>query len=142
MIHRTVHLLVVEDDAVDLMAIRRGFDSLRLANPVRIAHDGIEALEWLRGENGREKLPRPHLILLDLQMPRMNGLEFLAALRADPALADSVVFVLTTSKFDEDITAAYRHHIAGYIVKGTLADEFLGVVNLLEAYWRIVELPA
>ena len=139
---KAVNLLVVEDDAVDLMAIQRGLKSMRIANPVTVAHDGIEALECLRGENGREKLGRPFLILLDLKMPRMDGLEFLAALRADPDLRDSVVFVLTTSKYDEDVAAAYSKHIAGYIVKGTLADEFLRVVDLLEAYWRIVELPS
>lgn len=139
---RAVNLLVVEDDAVDLMAIQRGLKSMRIANPVTVARDGVEALECLRGLNGREKLPRPFLILLDLKMPRMDGLEFLAALRADPELSDSVVFVLTTSKYDEDVAAAYAKQIAGYIVKGTLADEFLRVVDLLEAYWRIVELPS
>lgn len=139
---RAVNLLVVEDDAVDLMAIQRGLKSMRIANPVTVARDGVEALECLRGQNGREKLSRPFLILLDLKMPRMDGLEFLSTLRADPELSDSVVFVLTTSKYDEDVAAAYSKQIAGYIVKGTLADEFLRVVDLLEAYWRIVELPS
>jgi CheY-like chemotaxis protein len=138
---RPVHLLVVEDDAIDLMAMQRGFRDARVANPVTVARDGLEALEVLRGGNGREPLPRPYLVLLDLKMPRMDGLEFLAEIRADEALRDSVVFVLTTSRYDEDITSAYRQNIAGYIVKSTIGDDFLRLVTLLDAYWKLVELP-
>ena len=138
---KSLHLLLVEDDMVDLMAMQRGLRELRLANPITVAHDGIEALEVLRGENGAEKLARPFVILLDLKMPRMDGLEFLAALRADEDLRDSVVFVLTTSRHDEDIAAAYRQNIAGYILKGTIGEQFVNLVTLLDAYWRLVELP-
>ena len=138
---KSVHLLLVEDDQVDLMAMQRGLREHRLANPVTVAHDGVEALEILRGENGRTPLDRPFVILLDLKMPRMDGLEFLATIRADEALRDSVVFVLTTSRHDEDITAAYKQNIAGYILKETIAQQFVTLVTLLDAYWRIVELP-
>ena len=136
-----VQLLLVEDDDVDVVAIQRAFRSMRILNPLAVARDGIEALELLRGENGREPLSRPYLVLLDIRMPRMNGLEFLDVVRSDPKLRDSVVFVLTTSKHDEDITAAYRNNIAGYILKETVGDDFIRLVSLLEAYWKIVELP-
>jgi CheY-like chemotaxis protein len=139
---KSLHLLLVEDDDVDLMAMQRGLRELRLANPVTVAHDGIEALEILRGEKGHTKLERPFVILLDLKMPRMDGLEFLAAIRGDDDLRDSVVFVLTTSRHDEDIAAAYKQNIAGYILKETLAEQFVTLITLLDAYWRIVELPA
>lgn len=138
---RSVSLLVVEDDAVDLMALQRGLKDVRLANPITVARDGLEALDVLRGANGRERLPRPYVVLLDLKMPRMDGLEFLAALRADDELRDSVVFVLTTSSHDEDIASAYRQNIAGYILKERVASDFMRLVTLLDAYWRLVELP-
>jgi CheY-like chemotaxis protein len=86
-------------------------------------------------------IPAPYIIFLDLNMPRMNGLEFLEALRADEGLTHSVVFVLTTSKSDEDLVAAYRKHVAGYIFKQHMDRNFLEVIGLIEHYWRLVELP-
>ena len=136
---RTVHFLIVDDDDVDAMGMERAFKNLRLANPRSRVHDGIEALELLRAKDGA--LPEPRLVLLDLNMPRMDGLEFLAELRADPDLSHTVVFVLTTSAADEDRLAAYKHNIAGYIVKSDLANGFMDVVELLSVYWRVVELP-
>jgi DNA-binding NarL/FixJ family response regulator len=97
----------------------------------------MEALEILR--NG--EVPHPYIILLDINMPRMNGLEFLEALRADPELTHAVVFVLTTSKSDEDIIAAYREHVAGYLLKQRMDSDFMQVVSLLDHYWRVIELP-
>lgn len=137
----TVNLLLVEDDEVDVQGLKRAFNKSRIANPITVARDGIEALEILRGENGREKLPRPHLILLDLNMPRMNGIEFLENIRADDELKASVVFMITTSKADEDKARAYGHHVAGYIVKQDPANTFMEAVSLLEHYWKIVEFP-
>lgn len=137
----TVNLLLVEDDEVDVQALKRAFAKSRIANPLTVARDGIEALELLRGENGREKLPKPHLILLDLNMPRMNGIEFLEAIRADEELRGSVVFMITTSKADEDKARAYGHNVAGYIVKQDPANTFMEAVALLEHYWKIVEFP-
>lgn len=84
-------------------------------------------------------MPRPYVVLLDLDMPRMNGLEFLEALRTDPALAASVV--LTTSDRDENKQAAYDRHVAGYILKSRAGEDFLDVVRLLGAYWQLVEFP-
>lgn len=138
--NKLVHVLLVEDDEFEIKAIKRAFATHKIANPIVLAHDGIEALEILRGESPT-KLPTPYIILLDLNMPRMNGIEFLAALRKDPVHASAVVFVLTTSSADEDRLAAYREHVAGYIVKSQVGPDFIRMVTMLEAYWRVVELP-
>ena len=136
-----VNLLLVEDDEVDVQGLKRAFAKSRIGNPITVARDGIEALEFLRGENGRPKLPKPHLILLDLNMPRMNGLEFLEAIRADEDLKSTVVFMITTSKAEEDKTRAYAQNVAGYIVKQDPANTFMQAVALFEHYWKIVEFP-
>jgi len=133
---KTVSLLIIDDDDIDATALRRALHKLKLLNPLYRAKDGIEALEILR--NG--EVPSPYIILLN--MPRMNGLEFLEALRADPQLTHAVVFVLTTSKSDEDIIAAYREHVAGYLLKQRMDSDFMQVVSLLDHYWRVIELPA
>lgn len=86
-------------------------------------------------------MPRPNLILLDLNMPRMGGIEFLEELRTDPNLKDSVVFVLTTSDAEADRLAAYDHFVAGYMVKSKIGENFFQLADMLEGYWRIVELP-
>jgi CheY-like chemotaxis protein len=137
----TVNLLLVDDDEVDVQGLKRAFAKSRIGNPITVARDGIEALEFLRGENGRPQLPKPHLILLDLNMPRMNGLEFLEAIRADEDLKRSVVFMITTSKAEEDKARAYDQHVAGYIVKQDPANTFMQAVALMEHYWKIVEFP-
>jgi CheY-like chemotaxis protein len=136
-----IHILLVEDDEIDAEAIMRGFFSQRIANPFTLVADGIEALDALRGKNGHPRVPRPYMILLDINMPRMNGLEFLEEVRADPELAQSVVFVLTTSNRDEDMMAAYRKHIAGYLLKARAGKDFVDLISLLDSYWRIVEFP-
>lgn len=134
---KDVTLLLVEDDDIDAMTIERGFLKQRIANPIVRAYDGIEALELLRSN----KVSRPLIILLDLQMPRMGGIEFLKQLRADEALSDLVVFVLTTSKSEEDMLSSYKQHIAGYFIKGDSGEKFLDIVNVLDSYWKIVQLP-
>lgn len=137
----TVTVLLVDDDGVDRKAVIRAFRQLKIANPIIEAEDGIEALEILRGTGDRPALSRPYLILLDLSMPRMDGQEFLAEVRRDEALRTSVVFVLTTSKADEDRTASYRRNVAGYIVKSDFANEFWRVVEMIDHYWRVIEFP-
>ena len=134
---RTVSLLIVDDDDIDATALRRALHKLKLLNPLYRAKDGLEALEILR--NG--EIPGPYIILLDINMPRMNGIEFLEVLRADPELTHAIVFVLTTSKSDEDIIAAYREHVAGYLLKQRMDSDFLQVVGLLDHYWKVIELP-
>jgi CheY-like chemotaxis protein len=136
----TVHILLVDDNEVDVEAVLRAFARQRIANPIRVARDGVEALDALRGV-GQEPMPWPNLVLLDLAMPRMNGIEFLDALRADATLKDTIVFVLTTSASDEDKVASYDHHVAGYIVKQEVGEGFMRLVTMLDHYWRIVEFP-
>jgi CheY-like chemotaxis protein len=138
---RTVHVLLVEDNIIDQEGVRRAFERHRIANPVHCAVDGVEALECLRGSGGRPPLPRPFLILLDLNMPRMGGIELLRHLRADPDLHDSIVFVLTTSKRDEDVVASYDFNVAGYLLKSDVGTEFVRLVRLLDHYWCVVQFP-
>lgn len=134
---KQVSLLIVDDDDIDVMGVRRALEKLKIANPTFRARDGLEALEMLRDE----MVPAPFIVLLDLNMPRMNGIEFLRELRADKVLTTTVVFVLTTSKADEDMVMAYEKHIAGYMTKSAINRDFMGAIGLLEHYWRIVELP-
>ena len=136
-----VSILLVEDDEVDVEAVRRGFMKQRIANPLVVAADGMQALDILRGTADRPPLAPPFVILLDLNMPRMSGIEFLKELRADPKLGHSVVFVLTTSKADEDKLAAYRHHIAGYVIKEEVGAAFIDLVKMLGFYCQVVDLP-
>ena len=136
-----VNILLVEDDEVDVMAVKRALKELKIANPVFRVADGIAALEILRGENGKEPMPHPFVILLDLNMPRMGGLEFLDVLRGDPVLQRSIVFVMTTSTAEDDRFRAYDRHIAGYVLKSSCARTFLEAVTMLEHYWRVIEFP-
>ena len=136
-----LNILLVDDDDGDAKAVQRSFQKAKIANPFTRAVDGMEALEMLRGTNGKTKIQFPCVLLVDLNMPRINGIQFIQALRADKVLHRSVVFVLTTSKRDEDKLAAYDLNVAGYIVKSTAGVDFMNLVNLVECYWRIVELP-
>lgn len=137
--YQQVTILLVDDDDVDYMAVQRTMRQLRLLNPLVRARDGIEALTIL---TSLDTIKGPYLILLDLNMPRMNGFEFLERIRSDPSLSSSVVFMLTTSSTDEDRMKAYSHHVAGYMVKTDMKDGFNNIFNMLEGYWRIVELPS
>ncbi|MCU8106780.1 response regulator [Shewanella sp. SM101] len=137
--YQQVTILLVDDDDVDYMAVQRAMRQLRLLNPLVRARDGIEALTIL---TSLDTIKGPYLILLDLNMPRMNGFEFLERIRSDPSLSSSVVFMLTTSSTDEDRMKAYSHHVAGYMVKTDMKDGFNNIFNMLEDYWRIVELPS
>ncbi|MCA9598549.1 MAG: response regulator [Myxococcales bacterium] len=140
--HASVNVLLVEDNAVDREGVARAFSRHRIANPIHHANDGIEALDILRGTNGRDKLGRPFVVLLDINMPRMNGIELLQEIRADECLKDSVVFMLTTSRSEQDKMASYGLNVAGYMVKEDVGDDFLRLVAMLDHYWRIVELPS
>lgn len=136
-------ILVVDDDDIDVRAIKRSLSRQGVANPVAVARDGAEALEALRGDpaNGRLPLDAPYVVLLDLNMPRMGGLEFLRELRADPELQSTVVFVLSTSDSPTDRAEAYRHHVAGYLLKTTNKHDFENVADLLSRYVKAVRLP-
>jgi CheY-like chemotaxis protein len=140
--HAEVNILLVEDDVVDVKALRRAFTALKIVNPLYVASDGVEALECLRGQGNREPLPRPYVILLDINMPRMNGLEFLRELRRDAQLRDAIVFVLTTSNAHRDKMAAYQFNVAGYIIKSVHDTSCVEALRMLAHYWRIVEFPS
>jgi CheY-like chemotaxis protein len=136
-----VSILIVDDDEIDARAVERALRQQRIGNPVYTATNGREGLAMLRGEDGRAKVPRPYLILLDLNMPRMNGLQFLQELRGDSNLTDSIVFVLTTSQDDEDKAAAYRQHVAGYLQKPDTGNDFLRAIQMLESFVISVQFP-
>jgi CheY-like chemotaxis protein len=130
-------ILLVEDDAIDVMNARRAFKKNNLTNPIYEAQNGIEALQLLRGGS----LPRKHIVLLDLNMPKMNGLEFLRELRADAALKSTSVVVLTTSNGERDKVEAYQLNVAGYLVKPVTFQSFVELMATLNKYWTLVELP-
>lgn len=119
------------------MALKRAFRAADMANPLISAGDGQEALELLRAG----KVDKPFIVLLDINMPRMNGFEFLDEIRADPELLRSVVFILTTSRSERDVIRAYDHHVAGYIVKSNATQTTKDLATMLDSYRRLVELP-
>lgn len=136
-----LNIMMVEDDDGDAKALQRAFQKSKIANKILRAVDGIDALDMLRGTNGKEKIASPYILLVDLNMPRMNGIQLVQALREDDSLQKSIVFILTTSKRDEDKVAAYNLNVAGYILKETAGQDFLNLVSLVDCYWRIVEMP-
>ena len=138
MSERMLNILLVEDDEVDVMNVRRAFEKNRILNPLYVAADGVEALEALRSA----KVPADRrMVLLDLNMPRMNGIEFLRALRADPQLHMIPVVVLTTSNDDRDRIEAYNLNVAGYLLKPVTFVNFVELMATLNKYWSLVELP-
>ena len=138
---KTVNILLVEDDKIDQKAFVRAFNEFRIGNPVKIANDGVEAWEILTGANGNEPLQRPYMIILDINMPRMNGIELLQKIRADERLHDSIVFVLTTSNDEQDKFEAFNLNVAGYMLKMDMGNSFCKAVELVDNYWRVVEFP-
>jgi CheY-like chemotaxis protein len=135
---KMLNILLVEDDQVDVMNVKRAFEKNRIANPLFVAGDGLEGLQKLRsGEIPRER----RLVLLDLNMPRMNGIEFLRELRQDAALHHTAVVVLTTSNDEKDKINAYDLNVAGYLLKPVTFVNFVEVMAALNKYWTLVELP-
>lgn len=134
-------ILLVEDDDVAAEAVMRSLNKMNVPFPIIWAQDGIDALAILRGQDPDRSIQRPLVILLDLNMPRMNGFEFLQTLRSDPALCDEVTFVLTTSDADADRTRAYHEQIAGYLVKSAIGPQFSKLAQLLMSYEAAVRLP-
>ena len=135
---KMLNILLVEDDEVDVMNVRRAFQRNRIANPLFVAGDGVAALDMLRsGDVPRER----RLILLDLNMPRMTGLEFLRELRREPAFHNTPVVVLTTSNDERDKIDAYDLNVAGYLLKPVTFVNFVEVMAALNKYWALVELP-
>jgi CheY-like chemotaxis protein len=133
-----LNILLVEDDEVDVMTVKRAFEKAHISNPLYVAGNGLEALDKLR--SGEIPAHR-RLVLLDLNMPKMNGIEFLRELRKDPALHATPVVVLTTSTMDRDKMEAYGLNIAGYMVKPVTFPAFCDLMVALNKYWALVELP-
>lgn len=135
--NRELHILLVDDDEVDVLTVKRAFLRNRLTNPIHVANNGLEALEKLRdGSLG----PR-RLVLLDINMPKMNGIEFLRVLRADPALQTTAVVVLTTSNEERDKIDAFKLNVAGYLLKPVTFGNFIDLMATLNKYWTLVEMP-
>jgi CheY-like chemotaxis protein len=131
-------IFLVEDDAVDQMLLKRALSSLGIRNRLDIANNGEEALDQLGKSKGED---RPCLILIDLNMPRMNGFEFLRALRQDESLRMIPVIVLTTSKEQKDVRESYRLGAAGYMAKPVDYLQFVELVKTIDRYWTLCEQP-
>ena len=133
-----LNILLVDDDEVDVMTVQRAFTKANIANKVFVATDGIEALKMLRTDG----IPAARrLILLDLNKPRMNGIEFLREVRQDAQLQAMTVVVLTTSNEDRDRVEAYQLNVAGYLLKPVTFHAFAEVMTTLNKYWTLMEMP-
>ncbi len=130
-------ILLVEDDRVDAMTVRRALKELNVRNPLFIVGNGEEALKFLRDR----KNPRPSIILLDLNMPKMNGIEFLQIAKNDEQIKRIPVVVLTTSKADQDRIDTYNMSVAGYMVKPVDYMKFVETIKTIRMYWMLCELP-
>lgn len=143
MAQREINILLVEDDEVDVMNVQRAFKKVNITNPVYLATNGIEALSMLRGESTQptEIPPERRLVLLDLNMPKMGGIEFLQELRSDPQLRTTPVVVMTTSNQDQHRVEAYNLNVAGYLLKPITFADFVEMMAALNRYWILCELP-
>ncbi len=130
-------VLLVEDDQIDVMAIKRAFKVIKITNRLNVANNGGEALAYLRNSENE----KPCIILLDLNMPKMNGIEFLMIAKQDELLRKIPVVVLTTSREDQDKADSFNLGIAGYMVKPVDYKRFVEVVKTIDLYWTLSELP-
>ena len=137
-----VDVLLVEDDPGDVLMTREAFEHHKIANRLFVVNDGVEALQYLRGEPPYEGSPRPGLILLDLNLPRKDGREVLAVIKSDPDLCDIPVVVLTTSAADEDILRSYKLHANAYVTKPVDFNRFTDVVRQIDEFFvTVASLP-
>jgi len=130
-------ILLVEDDSIDAMTVRRAFKDLKVTNQLVHVVNGEEALEYLKNESNK----KPCVILLDLNMPKMNGIEFLKIKIENEELKKIPVVALTTSKETPDIDVSFELGVAGYIVKPVDYKKFVEAIRILELYWTLSELP-
>jgi CheY-like chemotaxis protein len=136
-----IHILHIEDDEVDAMVVQRALKKTGFEYVLTQARNGLEALDLLRGTNGRDKLSvRPQVILLDLNMPQMNGHEFLTELRADAELCMIPVYILSTSSDENDMLQAYRKNVAGYITKPVNLESYTEAIQVLFRYWSLIKM--
>ena len=130
-------ILLVEDDRVDAMTLKRALNDQKVISPLVQVTNGEEAIEYLRNGGNQE----PCLILLDLNMPKMNGIEFLKIVKADETLKKIPIVVLTTSAEERDIAESFERGAAGYMVKSVDYEKFVEIVRAIDAYWSLSELP-
>ena len=130
-------ILLVEDDRVDTMTVKRALKDLKVTNQLICTINGEEALEYLRNDSNK----KPCVILLDLNMPKMNGVEFLRIAKADETLKKIPVVVLTTSEEEQDVVESFNLGVAGYIVKPTNYKKFVEAIRAVDLYWTLSELP-
>ncbi|MBT3801774.1 MAG: response regulator [Bacteroidetes bacterium] len=130
-------IMLVEDDEVDIMNVKRAFKKNNITNPIMVARNGLEALDMLT----KPGIALPKVIILDINMPRMNGIEFLKEIRKDEKLKMISVFVMTTSNQDSDKIKAYDLNVAGYILKPLSFEKFVTSVATLNSYWSLCERP-
>jgi CheY-like chemotaxis protein len=139
---KKLSVLLVEDEPADAHLVRLAFEEGQVMVDLHHVMDGVEAFEFLRNEKGYYKSPPPDLILLDLNMPRMDGRQFLQKIKADAELHSIPVVVLTTSDAERDMLDSYDHFAAGYIVKPVDVDDFIKIVRGISDYWiKLVRLP-
>jgi CheY-like chemotaxis protein len=137
-----ISVLLVEDDPGDVVLIREAFEHNKVHNALNVVSDGVEALEFLRNEGAHSDAPRPDLILLDLNLPRMDGREVLAQIKGDAELRTIPVVVLTTSAAEEDIVRSYDLHANAYVTKPVDFERFIEVVRQIDDFFvSVVKLP-
>lgn len=136
-----VNILLVEDDEVDVMNVKRAFKKNNVTNPLYVCNNGLEALQFLRGDRDPSITEIPKIVLLDLNMPKMGGIEFLREIRKDDKLKNISVFIMTTSNEDKDKVDAYDLNVAGYILKPLSMERFIEAVSTLNNYWKLCEFP-
>ena len=135
-----IHILLVDDNEGDILLTREALDDARIINKISIAYDGLEAIRFLKKDPGGAETP--DLILLDINLPKMNGTEVLGIIKSDPDLKRIPVIMLTTSSAEKDILASYDNHANCYITKPVDLDRFMDVVRTIEDFWiSIVKLP-
>jgi two-component system response regulator len=134
-------ILLVEDNPDDVLFTVRAFEKNKMQNDVVVASDGEEALQYLLPDNGQQRL-RPSLVLLDVKLPKVDGLEVLRRIRQDPRTASLPVVVLTTSNEERDIVESYRLGANSFVRKPVVFNEFLDATNVLGVYWLLVNEPA
>ncbi|MEU8323128.1 response regulator [Nonomuraea sp. NPDC048881] len=140
---RPIDVLLVEDDQGDILLTREAFDLNKVRNRLNVVNDGEQAMAYLRREGAYAGAQRPDLILLDLNLPRMNGLEVLSEVKADAALRTIPVVILTTSEAEEDILHSYRLHANAYVAKPVDFEQFIRVVRQIDDFFvTVVKLPA
>lgn len=135
MTNSTVEILLVEDSEPDILLTQEAFEDASVKNRLHITRDGEEALHFLKKKGKYQAVPRPDVILLDINMPRKNGLEVLQEIKADPELASIPVLMLTTSQAEEDVRNAYARHANGYVVKPVGFENFLDAIRAFERFW-------